>query len=130
MSVNMGLAQLSDHFLLATVVLYALGMLAFACDFAFGRSARQRPATQGKTADAGAVAEGVADPARVAVPAGVTASAAGGADAAPPPAPLSADGTAATVAGQAAGAAKTVASRRWFYSMVMVMYIRLPPRST
>ena len=82
-SVNMGLAQLSDHFLLATVVLYALGMLAFACDFAYGRSTRQRSATPGKTAGAGAVAEGVADPARVAVPAGVTASAGG----APPASP-------------------------------------------
>jgi len=38
--VNIGLAQLSDHFLLFTVVLYALGMLAFACDFAYGRAAR------------------------------------------------------------------------------------------
>jgi len=112
--VNVGLAQLSDHFLLSTVVFYALGMLAFAGDFAYGRTARRPPAAQSGAAEAATV-ESVpaADAARVAVPAGVTASAAGGADAAPPPAPLSADGTAATVAGQAAGAAKTVASSRW-----------------
>ena len=40
MPVNLGLAQLSDHFLLSTVVFYALGMLAFAGDFAYGRTAR------------------------------------------------------------------------------------------
>jgi cytochrome c-type biogenesis protein CcsB len=117
-SVNMGLAQLSDHFLLATVVLYALGMLAFACDFAYGRSTRQRPATQGKTAGAGAVAEGVADPARVAVPAGVTASAGG----APPASPAAAQAASAPPAGPPAssprggagtGAVGTVAASRW-----------------
>ena len=118
MSVNMGLAQLSDHFLLATVVLYALGMLAFACDFAFGRSARQRPATQGKTADAGAVADGVADPALVAVPAGVTASAGG----VPSASPAAAQAASAPSAGPPAsprgggagtGAVGTVAASRW-----------------
>jgi cytochrome c-type biogenesis protein CcsB len=35
--VNLALAQLSDHFLLATVFLYALAMLAYAGDFAYGR---------------------------------------------------------------------------------------------
>ncbi len=37
MPVNIGLAQLSQHLLLFTIVVYALAMLAYACDFAFGR---------------------------------------------------------------------------------------------
>jgi cytochrome c-type biogenesis protein CcsB len=35
--VNTGLADISNDFLLAAVVIYALAMLAYACDFAFGR---------------------------------------------------------------------------------------------
>jgi cytochrome c-type biogenesis protein CcsB len=38
------LAQVSEHLLLATVVLYALAMLAYACDFAFGRIRAPEPA--------------------------------------------------------------------------------------
>ncbi len=37
MHINLGLAQLSEHLLLFTIVVYALAMLAYACDFAFGR---------------------------------------------------------------------------------------------
>jgi cytochrome c-type biogenesis protein CcsB len=118
--VNIGLAQLSDHFLLSTVVLYALGMLAFAGDFAYGRTARRPAAAKGEAAGAVVVAESVAaaDPARVAVPAGVTAAAAGEAGSAPsgPPAPPPSGGTGAAVAGPAvgaAGAAGTVAASRW-----------------
>jgi cytochrome c-type biogenesis protein CcsB len=37
MPVNTGLADVSNDFLLAAVVIYALAMLAFACDFAFGK---------------------------------------------------------------------------------------------
>ncbi|HUA29257.1 MAG TPA: c-type cytochrome biogenesis protein CcsB [Streptosporangiaceae bacterium] len=37
MPVNTGLAQVSNDFLLAAVIIYALAMLAFACDFAFGK---------------------------------------------------------------------------------------------
>ena len=37
MPVNSGLAQLSENLLLFTIVVYALAMLAYACDFAFGR---------------------------------------------------------------------------------------------
>ena len=115
MPVNLGLAQLSDHFLLSTVVFYALGMLAFAGDFAYGRTARRSPAAPNEAAEAVATVESVpaADAARVAVPAGATASAAGGAGPARPPAPPSSGGTAATVAGPAAGAAKTVTASRW-----------------
>ena len=61
MPVNVGLAQLSDHFLLSTVFLYAFAMLAYAGDFAYGRVSR-RP---GPAAPAGA--------STVAVPAGVAA---------------------------------------------------------
>jgi cytochrome c-type biogenesis protein CcsB len=35
--VNTGLAHLSNDFLLTAVVIYALAMLAYACDFAYGR---------------------------------------------------------------------------------------------
>ncbi len=37
MPVNIGLADVSNDLLLAAVVIYALAMLAYACDFAFGR---------------------------------------------------------------------------------------------
>ncbi len=116
MPVNIGLAQLSDHFLLSTVVLYALGMLAFAGDFAYGRATLRSSAAQRRTADAVAAAGSVAvaDPARVAVPAGVVAAGAGGADLAPPaasPAPPSGGGP--TGHGTVAGAAGTVAASRW-----------------
>ncbi|HEY9243054.1 MAG TPA: c-type cytochrome biogenesis protein CcsB [Streptosporangiaceae bacterium] len=37
MAVNQGLSHLSDHFLMVTLVLYFLAVLAFAADFAFGR---------------------------------------------------------------------------------------------
>jgi cytochrome c-type biogenesis protein CcsB len=36
-AVNTGLAQISNVFLLTTVILYALAMLAYACDFAFSK---------------------------------------------------------------------------------------------
>ena len=67
--VNVGLAQLSDHFLLATVFFYALAVLAFAGDFAYGR--RTTPRVAGQQADA----EVAAERARVAVGAGVAAQA-------------------------------------------------------
>jgi cytochrome c-type biogenesis protein CcsB len=40
-SVNFGLAQLSNHFLICTVLLYSLALLAYAGDFAFGRHPSQ-----------------------------------------------------------------------------------------
>ena len=119
MPVSIGLAQLSDHFLLSTVVLYTLGMLAFAGDFAYGRRA---PSGAGAAAEGAAAA---ADPARVAVPAGVAASAAlgaadpaalGAADPAPPGGSLPGGGAGGTVAGPAeaaTGPALTAAASRW-----------------
>ncbi len=71
MPVNVGLAQLSDHFLLATVFFYAMAMLAYAGDFAFGRHGGKQAARV-----AAVPAEEVADRARVAVGAGVAAQAA------------------------------------------------------
>ena len=37
MPVNTGLADISNDFLLTAVVIYALAMLAYACDFAYGK---------------------------------------------------------------------------------------------
>ena len=37
MPVNTGLANVSNDLLLTAVVIYALAMLAYACDFAFGK---------------------------------------------------------------------------------------------
>jgi cytochrome c-type biogenesis protein CcsB len=113
--VNIGLAQLSDHFLLSTVVLYALGMLAFAGDFAYGRASQRGLGTRNKPAEAVATAEGVAvaDTARVAVPAGVTASAAGDAAPASPAGPLVGPAAPPPGSGTVAGGVRTVAASRW-----------------
>ena len=59
MPVNTGLADVSNDFLLAAVVIYALAMLAFACDFAFGKkpvkaaAAARVPALVGVAAGSG-----------------------------------------------------------------------------
>ena len=66
MPVNVGLAQLSDHFLLATVFFYAFAVLAYAGDFAFGRRGAGRTAGQAQAAP-------VAEKAKVAVGAGIAA---------------------------------------------------------
>ena len=65
MPVNVGLAQLSDHFLLATVFIYAMAVLAYAGDFAYGRRTAPRTAQPAPEADA----------VLAAVPAGVSAQA-------------------------------------------------------
>jgi cytochrome c-type biogenesis protein CcsB len=58
MPVNSGLAQLSEDLLLFTIVVYALAMLAYACDFAFGRQRAKEsaPAKAPELVAAGAVA--------------------------------------------------------------------------
>jgi len=81
--VNTGLANISNDFLLTAVVIYALAMLAYACDFAFGT--KKAPAAQ-------AVA-------RVPVLVGAEPAAAGTGEAAPPAA-----STAAVAPGGGAGA--------------------------
>jgi len=62
MPINSGLAQLSEDLLLFTIVVYALAMLAYACDFAFGRQRADEPATARapELVTAGAVAAGTA----------------------------------------------------------------------
>jgi cytochrome c-type biogenesis protein CcsB len=66
MPVNAGLADAANVLLFTTVILYALAMLAYACDFAFARHRVMADVVQ-----AGAVpADAVAAPARVAVGAG------------------------------------------------------------
>jgi cytochrome c-type biogenesis protein CcsB len=109
--VNVGLAQLSDHFLLATVFFYALAVLAYAGDFAFGRRATPRVAEQ--QADD----EVAAERAPVAVGAGV-AQAATGAPTHATPAGETADAPEAVVpargaAGGADGGTPVVAPGRW-----------------
>ena len=48
MPINSGLAQISNVLLVLAIVLYALAMLAYACDFAFGR--RKAPASSSASA--------------------------------------------------------------------------------
>jgi len=88
--VNLGLAQASNALLLSTVVIYALAMLAYACDFAFGRSpvagaaAVRVPELVG-TASVAAQAGAAAAPPATARPAGGALAVSGaGAPAAPP----------------------------------------------
>jgi cytochrome c-type biogenesis protein CcsB len=68
MPVNTGLASVSNDFLLTAVVVYALAMLAFACDFAFGKkpvkaAAVKVPALVGAGAAAGGAGAAPAPPA-------------------------------------------------------------------
>jgi cytochrome c-type biogenesis protein CcsB len=84
MPVNVGLAQLSDHFLLATVFFYALAVLAYAGDFAFGRRGEPHAV---KTVPAEQAAL-VAEEAKVAVGAGIAAQAAANAPQTAAPATL------------------------------------------
>jgi cytochrome c-type biogenesis protein CcsB len=55
MPINTGLAHISNDLLLAAVVVYALAMVAYACDFAFGR--KKMPALRAAKAPALAEAE-------------------------------------------------------------------------
>ncbi|GAA3443621.1 c-type cytochrome biogenesis protein CcsB [Planomonospora venezuelensis] len=69
--VDPGLAALSDQLILVTVVLYAIAMIGYALDLAFGRTRSGSPA------------KAAAEPALAAVGAGTAASAEAGAAAAP-----------------------------------------------
>ncbi len=62
MAVNQGLSHLSDHFLMVTLVLYFLAVLAFAADFAFGKRSSAEPAKTvvPELVTAGAAGAGVA----------------------------------------------------------------------
>src|SRR5262249_9623505 len=113
--VNIGLAQLSDHFLLATVFFYALAVLAFAGDFAYGRRATPR------VTDQQADAEAAPAQARIAVGAAVAGQAAADAPAAVTGAGETAERTepvvpapaAARAGGGADGGSAAVAAGRW-----------------
>jgi cytochrome c-type biogenesis protein CcsB len=118
--VNVGLAQLSDHFLLATVFFYALAVLAYAGDFAFGRHGAPRTASKEQATPVGEQALAPAPPPRrkVAVGAGVAAQIAPSAPETAAPATLTdAAGQAGSAAAQAAagdGAGPVVAApSRW-----------------
>jgi cytochrome c-type biogenesis protein CcsB len=87
MAINQGLSHLSDHFLMVTLVLYFLAVLAFAADFAFGKRTS-------------------AEPVKAEVPELVTAGAAGAAAATTSPASAS-TGTGRPGNGGAAAAGRT-----------------------
>jgi cytochrome c-type biogenesis protein CcsB len=61
MPINSGLAQLSENLLLFTIVVYALAMLAYACDFAFGRRRAPESAPAKVPELVGAAVAGTAD---------------------------------------------------------------------
>ena len=88
MPVNIGTAHLSEHLLLFTIVVYALAMLAYAGDFAFGRQrvtapekAARAPELAGVGAVAGTAGRGAASSAGPGGPGGAAGPA--GRDAAP-----------------------------------------------
>jgi cytochrome c-type biogenesis protein CcsB len=83
--VNTGLADISNDLLLTAVVIYALAMLAYACDFAFGK--KKAPAVPA---------------ARVPVLVGAEPARAGAGEAAPPAASGAGGGAAASTAAVAA----------------------------
>jgi cytochrome c-type biogenesis protein CcsB len=79
--VNTGLADISNDFLLAAVVIYALAMLAYACDFAYGK--KKLPAVRTARVPA-LVGAGAADASAAPAAVGVAATAASLADAGGP----------------------------------------------
>jgi cytochrome c-type biogenesis protein CcsB len=111
MHINIGLAQLSEHLLLFTIVVYALAMLAYAGDFAFGR---QRITAAGPATAPDLVSVGAA------------AGAAGGAVTAPGAAgPVSGPGTAGRVpdgtgTGPGTGAGSAAGPSWWVRSALIL----------
>ncbi|HEY2551855.1 MAG TPA: hypothetical protein VGI64_14890, partial [Streptosporangiaceae bacterium] len=86
--INTGLAQVSNGFLFVTVILYALAMLAYACDFAFSKARVMRDvavAVPGESAVAAAApaeaSAGLAEPAVVGAAVGRSGAAVGAAGA-------------------------------------------------
>ena len=79
--INTGLAQVSNALLFGTVILYALAMLAYACDFAFGKARVMRAAAVAVPGDSAAVsgaAVAIPEPAVVGAAAGRRAAGAAG----------------------------------------------------
>ncbi len=96
MPVNVGMAQLSDHFLLLTVVLYSLAMLAYAGELAYGRRRVKVTASQREPELALAGASG-----RRTTPSGPAPGRSGAVDAVSPAGAWVRAGLALTVAGLA-----------------------------
>jgi len=124
MPVNTGLADISNDFLLAAVVIYALAMLAYACDFAYGK--KKLPAVRAATVPAMAAAEPAHDEA--ALVGATSAAAAGGTPPAAGAPPAASSGTAAA-SGGATGVIKGVPSResvgRWVTIAVVLTSLGL-----
>jgi cytochrome c-type biogenesis protein CcsB len=103
--INYGLANLSHYAFVATIVAYALAVLVFACDFAFGRDALGplRPARE-PAADLVTVGAAGAAPASAGGGAAAPDGPGAGADSAPPETPgTGAPGPAGTGAGRGTG---------------------------
>ena len=104
-TINSGLADASNVFLLTTVILYALAMLSYACDFAFRKERLLAPEAAATAVSAGAVpgakvsAGAVAELVTVGGPAGAVPAGPGAADLGPAGA-----GSAATLSGSAGSA--------------------------
>jgi cytochrome c-type biogenesis protein CcsB len=92
MPVNTGLADISNDLLLTAVVIYALAMVAYACDFAFGR--KKVPAL--RAAKVPALVGGVAAPDEAALVGAKPAASAGGARPAVGTPPAASSGVAAS----------------------------------
>jgi cytochrome c-type biogenesis protein CcsB len=126
--VNTGLADVSNDFLLAAVVIYAFAMLAFACDFAFGR--RQAPAAGQAPAPAlvgAGPAEAAAGPGTLAeVPAAPPAGPGAGSGV---PAPAGGS-TAAAGAGPGAAAPGRGRVGRWVAAAVALTCVGLAAHTT
>jgi cytochrome c-type biogenesis protein CcsB len=123
MPVNTGLADISNDFLLTAVVIYALAMLAYACDFAYGK--KKLPALRAAKAPAVLAAEPAHDEAALV---GAKPAAAAGAAPPAPGVPRAASGTVAA-SGGATGVIKGVPSReslgRWVTIAVVLTCLGL-----
>jgi cytochrome c-type biogenesis protein CcsB len=98
MPVNTGLADISNDFLLTAVVIYALAMLAYACDFAYGK--KKLPALRAAKASAVVAAEPAHDEAALV---GAKPSAAAGGGGSPPAGGSGTAGGAIAASGVSAG---------------------------
>jgi cytochrome c-type biogenesis protein CcsB len=123
MPVNTGLADISNDFLLTAVVIYALAMLAYACDFAYGK--KKLPALRAAKAPAMVAAEPAHDEAALV---GATSAAAAGGTPPAAGAPPAVSGTAAA-SGGATGVIKGVPARegvgRWVTIAVVLTSLGL-----
>src|SRR5215813_406270 len=111
MHINIAEADLSHALLLLAIVGYALAMLAYAADFAFGRQRLTGPATAAAAAEAPAPAEAQAQPVAVGAARGSGAAAGGLPDAPAPAGPAEAGAGPSAVSGPPGPAGRP--ARRW-----------------